>query len=70
MFCARSQSPLPELQHDQRRADFLAGLQLQVSQLLAGAYAQPVAGVARELGRPLARPADDDDDALPPATPG
>ena len=63
-FCARIQSPFQNCSDDQRAADLLAGQQLEVRQFLARADVQAAPVVARELGRPLARPADDDDEAL------
>ena len=47
---------LPELQHDQRRADLLAGQQLEMRQFLAGAQVQAARRVARRT-RPPTGPA-------------
>src|ERR1022692_4361053 len=56
--------PRREFQSDQRRAHFFARQQTEVSQLLPGTHAQPVAVIAIELRRPLPRPAQGDDGAL------
>ena len=61
ILCAHT-VPLPELQRDQRRARFLPRVQPEPGQFLPAAHMQAVDGVARELGCPLARPADDDDE--------
>jgi len=55
---------VPELKHDERAADLLAGQELQSRDLLARANVKSALLVAQELGRPLARPAHDDDHAL------
>ncbi|OQA28523.1 MAG: hypothetical protein BWY59_00735 [Verrucomicrobia bacterium ADurb.Bin345] len=55
---------LPELHDHHRRAHFLPRKQFEMRQFLAGAHAQPVAFVPRELRRPLARPAHHENQAL------
>ena len=52
---------LPELQDDQRRADFFARVQPKWVNSWPATHAQLARGVAIELGGPLARPADDGD---------
>ncbi len=54
---------LPEERGDERRADFLAGLQEQMGHLLARDGAQAALVVADEGAGPLARPADGEDQA-------
>lgn len=59
--------PVPELEHNERRPDFLARLQLELHLILPRGQRQGVAGVARELRKPLPRPRDNKNDALVPS---
>ena len=63
-FCERIQSPLPEQQGHQRRANFLARQQLEMRQFLPGRHMDAAVVVAREFGGPLAGPADGQNHAL------